>query len=81
MDTTSMVSKGERQRKPYEPTTPATSADGLPLMLTVTQCAELAASSSRHVLNLIHSGEIKATRVGSSWRVPRDFYLSYLCLK
>jgi excisionase family DNA binding protein len=44
-------------------------------MLTAQMCAELGGFSRRHIINKLHSGEIKGVRVGNAWRVGRDYYL------
>jgi excisionase family DNA binding protein len=48
----------------------------LPLLLTVRQAAELLNVSEKHVTVLCRRGEIKAARVGSTWRIGRDALLT-----
>ena len=67
-----------RERKPYAPTVPKTNAENLPLMLRVREAAELANTCDRSILGWIHAGEVKAIKIGTTWRIPRDPFLEKL---
>lgn len=69
---------GRTVRQPYTPTVPAASADGLPVMLRIKDAASVANLSERGLLNLIKSGEVKAIKIGTAWRIPRDSFLRKL---
>lgn len=62
-------------RTDYTPTIPATSADGLPIMLSCEQAAQVAGVSRKHIRNLCARGELRAVRLGMAWRIPRDAFL------
>ena len=64
--------------QPYTPTVPAASVDGLPVMLRIRDAAPIANLSERGLLNLIRSGEVRAVKVGTAWRIPRDPFLRQL---
>ncbi|MDR0944703.1 MAG: helix-turn-helix domain-containing protein [Bifidobacteriaceae bacterium] len=51
---------------------------GRPTFLTVAEVAETMRVSGMTVYRLIHSGELRAVRVGRSFRVPSDALDEYL---
>lgn len=77
----SQTTKAGRTRAKYEATQPATSYEGLPVMLSVAQAAELGGWSRKHVLNMLHKGVLKGIRLGTSWRISRDYFLLFLGLQ
>lgn len=48
----------------------------LPLLLSISQAAELLNVSKRHVSNLCVAGKIKCVKVGNAWRIGRDALLA-----
>ena len=59
----------------YTSTIPRKNANDLNLMLDTQTVAELGGWSRRHVLNMLHDGQLKGVRLGSTWRVGRDYLL------
>lgn len=64
-----------QSRETYTPTIPATSVEGLPLMLSCEQAAQVAGVSRKHIRNLLIRGELRGVRLGMAWRIPRDAFL------
>ncbi len=62
-------------RTDYEPTRAATSIEGLPVMLSCEQAAQVAGVSRKHIRNLLAAGELHGIRLGTAWRIPRDAFL------
>ena len=73
--------KAGTTRTDYEPTRAATSCEGLPLMLTCQQAAEVAGVSRKHVRNLLAKGELRGVRLGTAWRIPRDAFMLAIVLE
>ena len=69
-----------KPRAKYKPTQTAITTKGLPLMLSCEQAAEVACVSRKHIRNLLASGELRGTRLGRAWRIPRDAFLEFLGL-
>lgn len=59
---------------------PITSIDGLPLLLTVSQAAATGAASGRKIRQMCVDGELRATKVGSDWRIGHDAFLRHFGL-
>lgn len=59
---------------------PITSIDNLPLLLTVAQAEATGAASGRKIRQMCLDGELKATKVGSDWRIGRDTFLQHFGL-
>ncbi len=47
----------------------------LPLLLTVSMAAATGAGCERQIRSMCESGEIRATKCGRTWRIPRDLFL------
>ncbi len=47
-------------------------------VLTCAEVAKLLRVSTRHVLNLCSSGDLRAFRVGKSWRIERAAVAEYM---
>ena len=59
---------------------PITSIDSLPLLLTVAQAEATGAASGRKIRQMCADGELKATKIGSDWRIGRDAFLRHFGL-
>src|SRR5712692_906736 len=60
------------------PTTPASPARDLPLLLDASEAAKLLSLSRAKVFDLAHSGEIPSIRIGRAMRVPRDQLVAWI---
>lgn len=49
--------------------------DDLPMMLDISTAAAIRNNSYRFILNKCVSGEIKANKIGTSWRINRNEFL------
>lgn len=54
--------------------------DDLPMMLDVSTAAALRNNSCRFIYKMCVSGEIKANKIGTSWRIDRDAFLQQIGL-
>lgn len=52
----------------------------LPPLITVKQAEATGAGSARKLRELCESGTLKAKKLGTDWRINRDFFLSYFGL-
>lgn len=52
----------------------------LPPLITVKQASATGAGSDRMIRLLCESGTLKAKKLGTVWRINRDFFLSYFGL-
>ena len=57
-----------------------TDVSELPLLLTVAQAEATGAASARKIRAMCASGELKATKIGSDWRIGRDSFLKFFGL-
>lgn len=55
-------------------------ASTLPPMLTIRQAAGTGVASERMLRKMCAEGDIKATKVGSDWRIARDPFFRQFCL-
>lgn len=55
-------------------------ASTLPPMLTIRQAAGTGVASDRMLRKMCAEGDIKATKVGSDWRIARDPFFRQFCL-
>lgn len=53
----------------------------VPDILTFTECRQLLKVGKNTLLNLLHSGEIEAFRIGNRWKIPKTAVLEYIKFK
>lgn len=51
-----------------------------PDALTVSQAARILQVSTKSLYKLIHSGKIRAVKIGKTHRIPKIKLIEYLCL-
>ena len=52
----------------------------LPPLITIRQAEETGAASARTLRRMCGRGDLKATKIGSDWRIARDPFLRYFGL-
>lgn len=50
----------------------------VPDILTFKECQKLLKVGKNTLLDLIHSGEIEAFRIGNRWKIPKDSIVEFL---
>ena len=60
--------------------TDTTQLSQLPLLLEVKQAAAIGGWSEKFVRDMLRKGSVKGCKVGGSWRVNRDAFLTQLGL-
>ena len=50
----------------------------VPEILTFKECRSLLKVGKNTLLNLLHSGEIGAFRIGNRWKIPKNSVLEYI---
>lgn len=50
----------------------------IPEIMTLRECREILKVGKNTMLNLIHSGEISAFRIGNRWKVPKEAVLEFI---
>lgn len=72
----STLAKGQRLRAQGLDELP----DRLPLMLDAKTCGQIAGTTAKCIRDQLAAGRIKGTKVGNSWRVNRDEFLTQMGL-
>lgn len=49
-----------------------------PDIMTVKECQQLLKVGKNTILDLIHSGELDAFRIGRRWKIPKEAVIEYL---
>ncbi len=50
----------------------------IPEIMTLRECREILKVGKNTMLNLIHSGELSAFRIGNRWKVPKEAVLEFI---
>ncbi|MBR7132804.1 MAG: helix-turn-helix domain-containing protein [Clostridia bacterium] len=50
-------------------------------ILTFNECKQLLKVGKNTMLDLLHSGQIEAFKIGNRWKIPKDNILEYLYYK
>ena len=52
--------------------------DNTPDILTFNECREVLKIGKNSLLDLLHTNNIEGSRIGNSWKIPRDALLEYI---
>ena len=50
----------------------------VPEIMTFSECRNLLKVGKNTLLNLLHSGEIEAFRIGNRWKIPKNSVMEYI---
>lgn len=50
----------------------------IPEIMTVKECQNILKIGKNTLLELIHSGEIEAFRIGNRWKIPKESVVEYI---
>ena len=50
----------------------------LPVMLKISEAAPILNCSRKHINDLLREGQIRGTKLGTTWRIPRGVILEIL---
>ena len=50
----------------------------IPYIMTFKQCQEVLKVGKNTLLDLIHTGQLQAFRVGNRWKITRDALIEYI---
>ena len=50
----------------------------IPEIMTFNECKELLKIGKNTLLDLLHSGQIDAFKIGNRWKIPKDAIIEYL---
>ena len=53
----------------------------VPEIMTFSECRNLLKVGKNTLLNLLHSGEIGAFRIGKRWKIPKNVVIDYIKYK
>ena len=52
--------------------------ENIPEIMTLRECRELLKIGKNTMLELIHSGELSAFRIGNRWKIPKEAVLEFI---
>lgn len=52
--------------------------ENIPEIMTLRECQELLKVGKNTMLELIHSGELSAFRIGNRWKIPKEAVVEFI---
>lgn len=52
--------------------------ENIPEIMTLRECQELLKIGKNTMLELIHSGELSAFRIGNRWKIPKEAVVEFI---
>ena len=52
--------------------------ENIPEIMTLRECQELLKIGKNTMLELIHSGELSAFRIGNRWKIPKEAVMEFI---
>ena len=52
--------------------------ENIPEIMTLRECQQLLKVGKNTMLDLIHSGELSAFRIGNRWKIPKEAVLEFI---